>query len=180
MAQGRTISLPEELATRLARLEDRLDLSQVCAQALERELDLLEAQPAPMDPEIQEVVARLQTASDRWYQRGSQDGRAWALAKATRDDLVLVTQWPAPADRPADKQLALRLEALYRAHQRLGAWLTADADERAGTAAAGARLRLEHELRATVDEGSYARGWYTAAQALATAVLAAVRVGPTR
>ena len=176
MAQPRTISLPDALDARLDRLQDRINLSEVCAQALDRELTMLEAQAGMIDPKIQEAVARLQSTSDRWYQRGQQDGRVWALEKATRDDLVLVTQWPPPTR--TDKQLALRLEALYRAQQRIGAWLESDVDARAEKGATAARMRVENELRAKTDEGSYARGWYTAAKEVATAVLAAMRVGP--
>lgn len=103
-------------------------------------------------------MPRLQSTSDASCRRGQRDGWGRAPERATRDDLVLASQWPAPAPTRTDKQLPLRLEALNRVRQRRGAWLKSDADERVEKGATAARMRIENDLRARTDEGSYARG----------------------
>lgn len=82
------ISIPDPLYERLDRLRDRVNASKVCAQALERELDMLENRNVPLgDPEISQLIQRLQGVRDRWYQRGRDDAKQWAVQHATRDEL---------------------------------------------------------------------------------------------
>ena len=81
------ISVPDPLYARLERLRDRVNASKVCARALEQELDMIEARPAPTDPEVEQLVARLQGLRERWYDRGRQDGKRWAVSRATREEL---------------------------------------------------------------------------------------------
>jgi hypothetical protein len=81
------ISVPDALYERLDRLRDRVNASRVCAVALEKELDTLEARPAIADPEIEQLIQRLQSTKERWYQRGQQDGRRWAVDTASRHEL---------------------------------------------------------------------------------------------
>jgi hypothetical protein len=81
------ISIPDELGERLHRQRDRINASKVCAIALERELDTMEGRTAVADPELEQLRRRLQTSRERWYQRGREDGRRWALERATRLDL---------------------------------------------------------------------------------------------
>src|SRR5262245_36217408 len=88
------ISIPDPLYARLDRLRDRVNASKVCAGALEQELDMIEARPAPTDPEVEHLVARLQGLRERWYDRGRQDGKLWAVGSATREELYRVTdEW---------------------------------------------------------------------------------------
>jgi hypothetical protein len=87
MVQRRTISIPDELDARLERLQDRLNVSKVCATALEREVRMLEGRTALADPRLEELIRRLQTAQERWYRRGHDDGTAWAIETATREEL---------------------------------------------------------------------------------------------
>lgn len=82
------ISVPDALYERLDRLRDRVNASRVCAVALEKELDTLEARPAIADPEIEQLIQRLQSTKERWYQRGQQDGRRWAVDTASRQELA--------------------------------------------------------------------------------------------
>jgi hypothetical protein len=84
------ISVPDALYERLDRLRDRVNASRVCAVALEKELDTLEARPAIADPEIEQLIKRLQSTKERWYQRGQQDGRRWAIDTASRHELASV------------------------------------------------------------------------------------------
>ena len=81
------ISIPDPLYERLDRLRDRINASKVCAGALEKELDMIEAPPSPADPEIEQLVQRLQGLRERWYDRGRQDGKRWAVGSATREEL---------------------------------------------------------------------------------------------
>jgi ribosome modulation factor len=84
------ITLPDALYARLERLRDRINLSKVCATALEREATMLEEQPAFTDPRIARLVQRLQSTRERWHQRGYEDGIQWAVELATRDELQSV------------------------------------------------------------------------------------------
>jgi hypothetical protein len=98
VVQRRTISLPDELDARLERLQDRINVSRVCATALEKEIAMLEATPVGADPEVQRVLRRLQTVKERWYDRGRKDGRRWAVDVATREELKWAGQVVAEQD----------------------------------------------------------------------------------
>jgi hypothetical protein len=110
MVQRRTISLPDELDARLERLQDRINVSRVCATALEKEIAMLEVTPVEADPDVQRVLRRLQSVKERWYDRGRKDGRRWAIEVATRQEL----KW---AGHDVAKQDGAALAGL--AHDRL-------------------------------------------------------------
>src|SRR5579859_1117815 len=84
------ITLPDVLYARLEQLRDRINLSKVCALALEKEVKMLEGQPNITDPRIARLLQRLQSTRERWYQRGYDDGFQWAVELATRDELQSV------------------------------------------------------------------------------------------
>src|SRR5258707_6218234 len=84
------ITLPDVLYARLEQLRDRINLSKVCATALEKEVTMLEGQPPITDPRIARLLQRLQSARERWHQRGYEDGIGWAVDLATRDALQSV------------------------------------------------------------------------------------------
>ena len=84
------ITLPDTLYARLEQLRDRINLSKVCALALEKEVTMLEGQPNISDPRIARLLQRLQSTRERWHQRGSEDGLQWAVELATRDELQSV------------------------------------------------------------------------------------------
>jgi hypothetical protein len=109
------LTVPDPLYERLDRLRDRVNVSKICATALERELDMLEgqfrpfsnqmkaptlespsaesgAEPTPLDPRLQQLVQRLQGTRERWYQRGRQDGDQWAIESATREQLMSIAK----------------------------------------------------------------------------------------
>jgi hypothetical protein len=81
------ISIPDPLYERLDRLRDRVNASKVCASALEKELDMIEGRTAPADPDIEQLVQRLLGSRERWYDRGREDGKRWAVGGATREQL---------------------------------------------------------------------------------------------
>ena len=81
------ITVPDVLYARLEQLRDRINLSKVCATALEKEVIMLEGQPPITDPRIARLLQRLQSARERWHQRGYEDGIGWAVDQATRDEL---------------------------------------------------------------------------------------------
>ena len=76
------ITLPDVLYARLEQLRDRINLSKVCATALEKEVMMLEGQPNITDPRIAQLLQRLQSTRERWHQRGYEDGD---LKKCDRD-----------------------------------------------------------------------------------------------
>src|SRR5581483_2376129 len=87
------ITIPDVLYTRLEQLRDRINLSKVCATALEKEVIMLEGQPPITDPRIAQLLQRLQSTRERWHQRGYEDGIQWAVDLATRDELQSVTTY---------------------------------------------------------------------------------------
>jgi hypothetical protein len=91
------ITIPDVLYARLEQLRDRINLSKVCATALEKEVTMLEGQPIT-DPRIARLLQRLQGARERWYQRGYEDGIQWAVDLATRDELQSVAIYLADLD----------------------------------------------------------------------------------
>ena len=92
------ITLPDALYARLEQLRDRINLSKVCATALEKEVIMLEGQPTITDPRIARLLQRLQSTRERWYQRGYEDGFQWAVELATRDELQSVATHLAAQD----------------------------------------------------------------------------------
>jgi len=87
------ITLPDVLYARLEQLRDRINLSKVCATALEKEVMMLEGQPNITDPRIARLLQRLQSTRERWHQRGYEDGVNWAVELATRDELQSVATY---------------------------------------------------------------------------------------
>jgi hypothetical protein len=160
------ISIPDPLYERLDRLRDRINASKVCAGALEKELDMIEAPPSPADPEVERLVQRLQGLRERWYERGRQDGKRWAVDSATREELYRFTD---EYGGEAGEELAQTL--LHREHgprawrpagvdfdASLQRWCETDTgDLRSDGGAAGDRAG--EAARTHVDEAGYLEGW---------------------
>ena len=106
------ITIPDALYERLEQLRDRINLSKVCANALEKEVAMLERQPNITDPRIAHLVKRLQGTKERWYQRGHEDGFQWAVETATREELWWVATTLEERDGP-------QLVQLFRQHQMI-------------------------------------------------------------
>ena len=188
------ISIPDPLYERLDRLRDRVNASKVCAQALEKELDMLEGSNAVGDPDISQLIQRLQGARDRWYQRGRQDGRRWAVQSASREELWRVMDeygkepgeelavtilhhqfgpgpwFPAGADPKAAINDWVRSD--LRASDQEGEDVPSEGSGSAGTSDISDDFR---RARADVDEASYMEGWRDQAVEIWKAVSPALR-----
>jgi hypothetical protein len=104
------ITIPDALYARLEQLRDRINLSKVCATALEKEVTMLEGQPNITDPRIARLLQRLQSMRERWYQRGYDDGIQWAVELATREELQGVATHLAAQD---GQQLAVLFRKMH-------------------------------------------------------------------
>jgi hypothetical protein len=172
------ITLPDPLYERLKRLEDRLNASKVCSLALEAELDMIETRPETTDPDIQRAIDRLQSAADRWRDRGRRDGRRWVIEEATSDELRELdtdggTAWPKSFNRDAAIEEWIKRDTEAEMKRWDDDHLYPDAAENGdmgATIAQAARLADRfHAQRATrkrveekVDRGSYGSGWFAA------------------
>jgi hypothetical protein len=186
MVQRRTISVPDELHERLDRLQDRINVSKVCAQALEREVTMLEGTAATLDVdhEVEQAIARLQTAADVWYRRGHQDGRAWAVRTATRDELLVVRTWPKipnlkfPVDGLTREDFARR-EDVFKKNAAIVQWVSADVAEARQRDPETPESDHRDQVKRAADHDAYERGWMTAAKEVADKIAKAIQIGPT-
>src|SRR5688572_12391845 len=131
------ISVPDPLYERLDRLRDRVNASKVCASALEKELDMIEGRIAPADPDIERLVQRLLGSRERWYDRGREDGKRWAVSDATREQLYKAADELQGEDgaelahqvRRRQHQLR-RVFGTYDFHRSVERWAAADHSDR--------------------------------------------------
>src|SRR5438552_915504 len=158
------ISVPDSLYERLDRLRDRVNVSRVCAAALEKELDMIETRPRPSDPDVERLLQRLLSSQERWYQRGRDDGRRWAIESATRQELWMVgTQlMKVPVEQLA---MVARLPKTGSPFPQ-----SFSLDE-------GLRLWQEQDASGEVDEAAYVHGWRDAVKGIWDAVKPALNVG---
>jgi hypothetical protein len=182
------LTVPDALYARLERLRDRINVSRVCAIALEKELDMLEARPAVTEPRLERLVRRLQTRHEKWYRRGHEDGTDWAVEAATREELFRI------ADELGDEQgdeIARRLHdqdrsapwfpQSFKVDGRLRRWVVQDA----GPAATSGHEPGEDgwsgepdgrpEGAVDVDKGAYFAGWRDAVKEIWQVVSKALR-----
>lgn len=190
------ISIPDPLYERLDRLRDRVNASKVCASALEKELDMIEGRPALADPDVERLLSRLQGTRERWYGRGREDGKRWAVETATREQL-----WHAVDELEGEsgEELAGALRRHRREIQRifgsydfveaLEKWSRVDLGEQAErdeswTAAPGEDDEREDEdedkrparaIHPEVDLASYMEGWRDVLQEIWKAVAPRLR-----
>jgi hypothetical protein len=83
-----TISIPQELHDRLDGWRDRLNISRVCQEALEREVRRLEEVPtdAMALGALVERLSREKADGERqWFAQGVSDGMTWARGAAYAD-----------------------------------------------------------------------------------------------
>ena len=88
-----SIYLTADLASRLERVKERINVSQVCQEAL---LVAVEAHERSLADRRAEIVQRLHAAQDEFsyaFHRGTAAGREWAAEHATWPELVTVAQW---------------------------------------------------------------------------------------
>ena len=182
------LTVPDALYARLERLRDRLNVSRVCAIALEKELDMLEARKSATDPRLERLVRRLQTRHEKWYRRGHEDGTDWAVEAATREELFRI------ADELGDEQgdeIARRIHhqhghapwfpKSFKVDERLRRWVDQDAGPEAATEHEPGEDRWSGEPdgqpggAVDVDEGAYMAGWRDAVKEIWQVVSKALR-----
>ena len=156
------ITIPDALYTRLEQLRDRINLSKVCAIALEKEVKMLEGHPNITDPRIAHILKRLQGTRERWCQRGREDGFQWAAESATRQELWTVATELAYKDglklvetyredcftRQHGIPNEVAFPASFDMETRVQSWQQQEAQEEEGLSAP-----------AGVDESAYLEGW---------------------
>jgi hypothetical protein len=189
------ISIPDALYERLDRQRDRINASRVCASALEKELDMIEGRAAIADPEIAQLVQRLQTARERWYARGREDGKRWAVQSASRQELYRAKEHLEGEDgAELAEMLRHRRERLrgifggFDFEAALSRWTReepggaefriADDGEDIGDAEEGAALRRPDQPSRTdggVDVAGYLEGWRDVVVEIWQVVAAALR-----
>ena len=91
-----TISLPDDLVTRLEPLRDRVNVSEICRIALEARVTTYEhVQEALSEEDVMErLIMRLRASREGdaqgSYDRGRTDGYRWAMNEATYGELVFM------------------------------------------------------------------------------------------
>jgi hypothetical protein len=163
------ITIPEPLYERLEQVRDRLNISKICANALEKELTMLEGRRPITDPRIAQLLHRLQETRERWYQCGYEDATQWAVETATRGELSSIATKMADWDGPRlagefhdEQQRKPRLVPLvfpssFHFADRFDAWAADDA--KADNVVMGEETERFNKARAEVDEAAYFVGW---------------------
>ena len=191
------ISVPDPLYERLDRLRDRVNASKVCASALEKELDMIEGRTAPADPDIERLVQRLLGARERWYDRGREDGKRWAVSEATREQIwQAVDELEGESGEDLARQVRhrnKRMRQLFSGFDFMGAldrWALGDAEGRDEIVAVSATARrsddddddedddderADRAIGPDVDLASYMEGWRDVLDEIWKAVSARLR-----
>jgi hypothetical protein len=163
------ITIPDPLYERLEQVRDRLNISKICANALEKELSMLEGRRPITDPKIAKLLQRLLGDRERWYQRGYEDATQWAVETATRGDLCSIAtemaDWDGHRlleefhDEQHRKQILrpLLFPSSFRIADRLDAWVAEDMQ--AGDVLMDEETERLNHARAEVDETGYLEGW---------------------
>ena len=193
------ISVPDPLYERLDRLRDRVNASKVCASALEKELDMIEGRTAPADPDIERLVQRLLSSRERWYERGREDGKRWAVSVATREQLYQASDETEGEDGEelADavrrrQQYLRRFFGSYDFPAAVERWSRADLGDQAATQATDLSAERDDDdtdedddhdergrpvprIHPDVDLASYMEGWRDILQEIWKAVKARLK-----
>jgi hypothetical protein len=156
------LTIPDDLYERLERWRERVNVSKVCARALEKELAMLEASPSgTIDPKVQRLLQRLLGRRQQWYQRGREDGETWALEVATAGELREVAEEWDMNDEGSFEDV--EFPESFKLDEALERWLTADVEEASGALPRrGRNSEAIEKARASVDEWAYASGWQQA------------------
>src|SRR5690348_4391790 len=163
------ITIPDPLYERLERVRDRINISKSCAQALEKELTMLEGRRPITDPKLTRLLQRLQGTRDRWYQRGHEDATEWAVESATRGELSSIATHMQDWDgvrlarefqEEQHREPKLRppmFPSSFHFTERWNAWVAEDLH--AGDVLVGEEADQFSRARAEVDEVGYLEGW---------------------
>jgi hypothetical protein len=144
MATKLTITIPDELDRQLDPWRDRMNISRVCAAAIEREIETVSAGLSPEAENYAKTILRLRTQSAEFYARehnsGRRDGMAYARAEATFEEFLKCAE------------IAATLKAL-RDHPTLGQHKFTLPDE------GELNLAQLKQVGDVTDEDSYREGW---------------------
>ena len=163
------ITIPDLLYERLEQIRDRLNISKICANALEKELTMLEGRRPITDPRIAHLLQRLQGTRERWYQRGYEDGTQWAVETATRGELSSIATEMADWDGPRlvrefhDMQRretilrTLLFPSSFHIADHLDAWVANDV--KVNDVVIDEEAERLNQARSEVDEAAYLVGW---------------------
>ena len=174
------LTIPDPLYERYERARDRVNVSKVCAEALERELDMLEARPSIADPRVAALVERLRGTKEEWYQYGHEDGQEWGLESATRAAFAWVGGHTASA-----------MEAELSAYDKAEPYDQPSLPPVVGAARAAFLQRVRHKaevdasgavpysrqaaVEEKADRAAYMAGWFDALTELHKAISPALR-----
>jgi hypothetical protein len=163
------LTIPDQLYERLEQVRDRVNVSRICAVALEKELAMLEGRPTVADPKIAQLLQRLQSGKERWHSRGHEDGTQWAVDVATRRQLQTIAAELADTDGlelveeahpehwvPDPYRRVLFPESFALA-ERLDSWVIRDAE--VGELPTREEQERIERFRAAIDEPAYLEGW---------------------
>jgi hypothetical protein len=154
-------------------------LSSVWFTALVGDLERIEAPPTVAPPQLDRLIARLQSNKDRWSERGREDGQRWAVETATRDDLRRVGENTVPKQGGAPDDV---LPSSFDVPSALAVWVRRDAgvkEEDLQRYADGGRRAprfpppIEGAVQRAgtqVDESAYRAGWTAAVRDIWRAV----------
>jgi hypothetical protein len=175
------LTIPDALYERLQRLRDRVNVSKVCARALEKELAMLEGSLNTVDPKLQRLITRLQrvqSTRERWYQRGREDGDVWAVEVAAEAELRRIGEewdevdWEELEREGSDEGDLPDLPESFDAREAIRRWMAEEPEEGTESAAYLARAQVfrkgrDHARRegvGTRDRMAYLQGWSDAAR----------------
>jgi hypothetical protein len=173
------LTIPDSLYERLQRLRDRVNVSKVCAVALEKELAMLEGSLTTMDPKLQRLITRLQrvqSGRETWYQRGREDGEAWAVELAAQEELRRVDEewaevdWEEIERHGSDEGDLPDIPSSFDMRETLSRWALEDLETETDDVAPLAhpqtfKKQRGHSGRESVETGdrmAYLRGWHDA------------------
>ena len=157
------ISIRDDLHARLSSVRDRLNVSRVCANALEKEVAVLEARPDPSLPDVGHMIDRMRTAAERWRSRGLRDGREWATQVASREELRSAAE--SVLNRPVrdSGQRVFGWPSSFNYQKRMGDWCMVDAGIPADAPILeSGQVDQRDRARREADEAAFAEGWGTA------------------
>ena len=124
---------------------------------------MLEGRRTITDPRIAQLLQRLQSTHERWYQRGHEDGMQWAIEMATRQELQIVAtkmadlkglQLVEEANRWHDPMHKRRFPSSFHLEEHLETWITSDNGDRDVLTS-----EEQEHARSQVDEAGYLEGW---------------------
>lgn len=151
------VYLPDELLARLNLERDRINVSRVCAQALERELEWVTSAEAGAERNLV-TPNELQSPEFRWRDRGRRDAREWAaLAGRTLREIADATR---VVDRGGADAESGQWPRTFPYRKKIEHWLAIDAGVRPDSPIRTVRQRDRYDqARRDLNSAAYRDGW---------------------